>query len=296
MTKIPATELILNPNGSVYHLNLLPQEIAPKVIFVGDPERVPTVTQHFDHLEFTKQKREFCASTGSLQGQRITVLSTGIGTDNIDIVWNELDALVNIDLEGREVKKELTRLKVMRLGTCGGLQKDVPVGSIVNSQFALGLEGLMEYYQYEQNMQEKSLTTSFSQYLQENNLPLSFFYGTACSTSGYELLAAQHEILQGITLTAKGFYAPQGRSLGRVAITHPHIIDTIAAYQFENVVVTNLEMETAGILALGKALGHECLSLSVILANRATHTFSQNPEKAITHLVEKGLTWMLDWE
>ncbi|MFN0202221.1 MAG: nucleoside phosphorylase [Bacteroidia bacterium] len=295
MAKIPATELILNPNGSIYHLNLLPHEIAEKVVFVGDPERVSTVTQHFDKLEFTRQKREFCTSTGWLQGQRITVLSTGIGTDNIDIVFNELDALVNIDFENRTIKEELTSLKVMRLGTCGGLQKEIPVGSIVNSQYALGLEGLMEYYQSASNATETELKENFATYLQTHQLRLSYFYATECSASGYELLAKQSDIYQGITLTAKGFYAPQGRSLGRVGITHPNIIDICADFQYLNSRVTNLEMETAGILALGKAFGHECLSLSVILANRASHTFSQNPEKDVEKLVEKGVELLLKW-
>ncbi len=290
------TELILNSNGSIYHLGLQPEDIAEKIIFVGDPDRVGEVTQHFDTVEFTCHRREFHTQTGYLQGQRITVLSTGIGTDNIDIVLNELDALVNIDFGTRSLKNAATSLKILRLGTCGGLQAEAPVGTIVHSQWAVGLDGLLQYYVYDKNeailSAEKALADFLSTY---ENTYFGEPFMAACSPTFSALLAAEKAVLQGITLTAKGFYGPQGRSLGRTTLRNPQLLDILSAFSYENVQVTNLEMETSGILGLGEILGHECASLSVILANRPLGLFSADPAKAVGNLIEKGLELMLKW-
>lgn len=285
-----STELILNPDGSVYHLHLLPEDLAEKIIFVGDPERVPSVAKHFDTIEVQKRKREFHTVTGIYKGQRMTVLSTGIGTDNIDIVLNELDALANIDLTSRSIKKELKQLKIMRLGTCGGLQKENLPSTIVHSRYAIGMDRLLDYYDYQQTDLDRAIATYFSHSDLKNILP----YTAKSSDSFYELLQAT-DVKQGITVTAQGFYGPQGRSLGRIPVTYPTILDTLSAFSFADKQVLNLEMETAGILGLGALLGHECASLSVILANRPLGLFSENPARDVEKLIEKGLDWMLRW-
>lgn len=293
---ISSTDLILNADGSVYHLCLLPSDIGQKIILVGDPERVSEITQYFDSVEVIKQKREFHTQTGYFRGERVSVISTGIGTDNIDIVLNELDALVNIDLAKREIKESLTSLKIMRLGTCGGLQADIPIGAIVHSRFAIGMDGLNDYYWWED--EEKS-TEALEIALEDHLLTfpeggLSMYIAEADAQFS-ELLAEYPSVHQGITLTTKGFYAPQGRML-RLEPAFPNLLDRFASFHFGAYKVTNLEMETAGILGLGKALGHQCVSLSVVLANRSAKIFAENPSECVADLIETGLAILTKWK
>lgn len=292
---IEESELILNPDGSIYHLNLKPEDLADHIIFVGDPDRVEQVSKHFDSIEKKIRKREFYTITGYLGKQRLSVISTGIGTDNIDIVWNEIDALFNIDFATRQIRTNHKKLHVLRLGTCGGLDPDVPVGSVVNSQYAIGGDGLMHYYNtstYSDAAFHRALNS-----FQESNLPqTSSFYSAKGAESIVPLIREKYpNILQGITFTAAGFYGPQGRNLGRLHLQAEGFIEQLRTFRYENLSVLNMEMETAGILGLGRGLGHEAASLSVILANRSRGEFHQDPKKAIEALIEQGLEIMLEW-
>lgn len=278
---IASSELILNPDGSVYHLNLLPEHIAHDIIFVGDQNRVEKITQHFDRIEFSQQKREFKTQTGYFKGKRMTVMSTGIGPDNIDIVMNELDALVNIDLATRTVKDELTSLNIIRIGTSGSLQADIPVDSFVMSQYGLGLDNMLRSYLID-DISEKEIEEAF---IQQTNWDLR--KGRPYVIKASETLAKRIEsdrILKGFTGTAGGFYGPQGRVL-RLPIQDMELNAKMDAFEFEGIKMTNLEMETGAIYGLGKLLGHECLSLNAIIANRANGTFSVDPYKAVDALI-----------
>lgn len=287
---IPSSELILNPDGSVYHLNLHPQDIAHDIIFVGDQDRVEKITKHFSSIEFTKQKREFKTQTGIYNGKRITVLSTGIGPDNIDIVMNELDALVNIDLQTRQPKSVLTALNIIRIGTSGSLQAHIPCDSIVLSQYGLGLDNMLRSYLIDE-ISEKPIEDAF---ISQTNWDLKKGrpYVVHCS----ELLEKRFEsdqLYKGFTGTAGGFYGPQGRVL-RLEIQDPELNAKMDQFEFEGIKMTNLEMETGAIYGLGKLLGHECLSLNAIIANRATGTFSADPYKTVDALIEYALTKLVE--
>jgi uridine phosphorylase len=278
---IQSSELILNPDGSVYHLNLLPENIAHDIIFVGDQNRVEKITAAFEKIEFSQQKREFKTQTGLYKGKRITVISTGIGPDNIDIVMNELDALVNIDLKTRLPKKTLTSLNIIRIGTSGSLHADIPVDSFVLSKFGLGLDNMLRSYLID----PVSNPNMESQFIKHTNWDLR--KGTPYIISCSEMLEKKIESNQmhkGITATAGGFYGPQGRVL-RLDIQDPNLNDKMVNFDYENHRITNLEMETAAIYGLGKLLGHNCLSLNAIIANRATGTFSEDPYKAVDALI-----------
>lgn len=278
---IASSELILNPDGSVYHLNLLPEHIAHDIIFVGDQNRVEKITQHFDRIEFSQQKREFKTQTGYFKGKRMTVMSTGIGPDNIDIVMNELDALVNIDLATRTVKDELTSLNIIRIGTSGSLQADIPVDSFVMSQYGLGLDNMLRSYLIDA-ISEKEIEEAF---IQQTNWDLR--KGRPYVIKGSETLEKRIEsdqMYKGFTGTAGGFYGPQGRVL-RLPIQDPELNTKMDTFEFEGIKMTNLEMETGAIYGLGKLLGHECLSLNAIIANRANGTFSADPYKAVDALI-----------
>ncbi|WP_297517164.1 nucleoside phosphorylase [Flavobacterium sp.] len=278
---IASSELILNPDGSVYHLNLLPEHIAHDIIFVGDQNRVEKITQHFECIEFSQQKREFKTQTGYFKGKRMTVMSTGIGPDNIDIVMNELDALVNIDLTTRTVKEELTSLNIIRIGTSGSLQADIPVDSFVMSKYGLGLDNMLRSYLIDE-ISEKNIEEAF---IQQTNWDI--LKGRPYVIKGSESLEQRIEsekIIKGFTGTAGGFYGPQGRVL-RLPIQDPELNSKMDAFEFEGIKMTNLEMETGAIYGLGKLLGHECLSLNAIIANRATGTFSEDPYKAVDALI-----------
>ncbi len=283
---IASSELILNPDGSVYHLNLHPQDIAHDIIFVGDQDRVEKITKHFSSIEFTKQKREFKTQTGIYKGKRITVMSTGIGPDNIDIVMNELDALVNIDLQTRQPKSVLTALNIIRIGTSGSLQAAIPCDSIVLSQFGLGLDNMLRSYLIEE-ISEKDIEEAF---ISQTNWDLK--KGRPYVVRGSESLEKQFEsdqLFKGFTGTAGGFYGPQGRVL-RLGIQDPDLNTKMDRFEFKGIKMTNLEMETGAIYGLGKLLGHECLSLNAIIANRATGTFSEDPYKTVDALIEYTLT------
>lgn len=278
---IQSSELILNPDGSVYHLNLLPQHIAHDIIFVGDQNRVEKITKFFDSIEFSSQKREFKTQTGFFKGKRITVISTGIGPDNIDIVMNELDALVNIDLKTRKPKENLTSLNIIRIGTSGSLQADIPVDSFVMSKFGLGLDNMLRSYLIDE-ISEISMEEAFIQHTNWDSRK-GRPYVISCST-GLEKRLESDRIYKGITGTAGGFYGPQGRVL-RLNIQDENLNSKMDNFNFEGNKITNLEMETAAIYGLGKLLGHNCLSLNAIIANRASRTFSEDPYKAVDQLI-----------
>ncbi|MFK6999956.1 nucleoside phosphorylase [Flavobacterium oreochromis] len=278
---IKNSELILNPDGSVYHLNLKPSDIAQDIIIVGDQYRVEKITQHFDSIEFSTQKREFKTQTGTYKGKRITVLSTGIGPDNIDIVMNELDALVNIDLETRKIKENLTSLNIIRIGTSGSLQSDIPVDSFVLSKYGLGLDNMLRSYLIDE-ITENEIEDAF---IKQTNWDMR--KGKPYVIAGSEALEKRLEsdkIFKGFTGTAGGFYGPQGRVL-RLNIQDPELNKKMDSFNFNGTRMTNLEMETSAIYGLGKLLGHNCLSLNAVIANRANGTFSEDPYKAVDSLI-----------
>lgn len=278
---IKASELILNPDGSVYHLNLKPENIAHNIIFVGDQNRVEKITQSFDSIEFSTQKREFKTQTGTLKGKRITVLSTGIGPDNIDIVMNELDALVNIDLGTKIPKEILTSLNIIRIGTSGSLQANIPVDSFVMSKFGLGLDNMLRSYCIDEitNPEMESAFIKHTNWDSKKGKP----YAVSCCEN-LEKLIESDKIHKGITATSGGFYGPQGRVL-RLAIQDENLNSKMDSFVFEENNITNLEMETAAIYGLSKLLGHNALSLNAIIANRDSGTFSSDPYKAVDELI-----------
>lgn len=283
--EISAADLIINPDGSIYHLNLLPGDIAETIITVGDPDRVSEISRYFDSIELKKGKREFITHTGYLGKKRLTVVSTGIGTDNIDIVFNELDALVNIDFQSRKVKEKLSSLKLIRIGTSGAIQADIPMGTILASSFGIGMDALMNYYIHELSGDEHSLLdgikTHFSHYKGINP------YITAADKDLLNTIGGQMQ--QGITVTAPGFYAPQGRQV-RAKNAVPDLISQLQNFRHNQYRITNLEMETAGIYALAKVLGHKALSVNAILASRVNFQFSPDPQK----VVNKAIKMVLD--
>jgi len=278
---IQSSELILNPDGSVYHLNLRPEHIANDIIFVGDQNRVEKITQFFDSIEFSTQKREFKTQTGLFKGKRITVMSTGIGPDNIDIVINELDALVNINLETRTVKEELTSLNIIRIGTSGALQKDIPVDSFVMSKFAIGLDNMLRSYKIEDvtNFGIEEAFCAQTDWDFRKGKP----YVIRCSET-LEKKFESDRMQKGMTATAGGFYGPQGRIL-RLEIQDPELNPKMDKFNFDGNRITNLEMETAAIYGLSALLGHHAMSLNTIIANRALGTFSDDPYKAVEELI-----------
>lgn len=290
MQPIAESEMILNSRGAIYHLDLLPDELAEHIITVGDPDRVGQVSKHFDSIEITRQHREFVTHTGRLGSKRISVVSTGIGTDNIDIVLNELDALANIDLESRTIKPELKQLNIIRLGTTGSLQGDVAVDELVASTHGIGIDNLLNFYRLEQTAEEKVLLQNFVTHTQLN-LQVAQPYITAGSMALLKHFVKDFH--QGITVTCPGFYGPQGRVL-RLGLRQPDLIDALTRFQFGAYRITNFEMETAGIYGLGKLLGHHCLSLSVIVANRITKTFSKDGGAAVEGLIQKALAVIVD--
>ncbi len=283
---IKSSELILNPDGSVYHLNLKPEHIAHDIIFVGDQNRVEKITKSFDSIEFSQQKREFKTQTGIFKGKRITVMSTGIGPDNIDIVMNELDALVNIDLKTREPKATLTSLNIIRIGTSGSLQADIPCDSFVLNTFGLGLDNMLRSYLIDDisNAEIENAFINHTNWDLKKGRP----YAISCSEKLLKIIESE-KMNKGITATAGGFYGPQGRVL-RLNIQDEELNSKMDNFKFNDHRITNLEMETAAIYGLGKLLGHECLSLNAIIANRATGTFSKDPYKAVDELIEYTLS------
>ena len=285
MQRIADSELILNQRGAVYHLNLLPEEVAPTIITVGDPSRVVEVSKYFDHIEHRTQNREFITHTGTIGNKRISCISTGIGTGNIDIVMNELDALFNIDLTNRTIHPHLKTLQIFRLGTSGSLQQDIPVDSYLVSTHGLGIDNLLQFYRHQNNEEERQLLQAFVTHTQLHQQS-SYPYITSASSSLLKHFVRGYH--QGITVTAPGFFGPQGRVL-RMGLTHPQLTDRLSTFQFGKHRITNLEMETAAIYGLGKILGHKCVSLNVIVAQRAQKKFSADPGAAIEGLIRTSL-------
>ncbi|WP_286774962.1 MULTISPECIES: nucleoside phosphorylase [Sphingobacterium] len=277
---INASELILNADGSIYHLNLLPEDLAGTVITVGDPDRVAKVSKYFDRIELKKGKREFITHTGYLGNKRLTVISTGIGTDNIDIVLNELDALANIDFANRTVKSTLSSLHIVRIGTSGAVQQDVEMGTILASAYGVGLDALMNYYRGSYDGEEQALQVELAKYFSALNL------NPYVAKAGAGLLdRIAFDLPKGVTLTAPGFYAPQGRTV-RSTNTIPNFIDLINSFQYKGQRFTNLEMETAGIYALANMFGHQALSINAILASRVDGRFSSAPEEVVDKAIQ----------
>lgn len=285
MQRIAESELIINRRGAIYHLNLRPEELAETVITVGDPDRVVQVSRHFDSIDYKGQHREFITHTGYIGKKRITVTSTGIGPDNIDIVFNELDALVNVDFNTRTIRPQLTSLNVIRIGTSGSLQKDIPVDSYLASTHGLGIDNLLNFYRSTQNDEDKQLLHSFITHTQ---LHTSISYPYITNGAASLLKNFVQDFHHGITVTCPGFYGPQGRVL-RLGLSNPALVDRLSDFSFGPHRITNLEMETAAIYGLGKLLGHNCLSLSAIVANRIQRNFSADPNTAIDKLIERAL-------
>lgn len=281
---IAPSELILNADGSIYHLNLKPEQLAHTVITVGDPERVPAVSAFFDTIEHKVGKREFHAHTGYYKGKRMTVISTGIGTDNIDIVFNELDALVNVDLETREIKSKLTSLDIVRIGTSGSIQSTTPINSLLLSKRGIGLDSLAHWYK--NVVEDSAFAKAFSK---QAALPANFSrpYTISCNHNLAKPFV-NAGFLQGNTVTNVGFYGPQSRSI-RLAPSQVDLQSKLMEFDFNGEKITNLEMETAGIYAMASLLGHRAISLNAILANRATGEFAAHPDKTVAALIEKTL-------
>jgi uridine phosphorylase len=284
MPKYTETDLILNPDGSVYHINLLPKHIADVVIAVGDPGRVFKVSQHFDEIEFEMNKREFITHVGTYKGKRLTVISTGIGTDNIEIVMTELDALVNIDLKTREPKSRKKKLKIIRIGTSGAIQEDIPLGAHLVTDYAVGLDNLLNFYELTSTDFENAIADDIQKKVK---LPFKPYVVQGSATLLNEI---GYDMISGNTITAPGFYAPQGRRV-RAAIRFPDLLKELNYYhnKSSDFWLTNFEMETASYYALGRLLGHEMLSLNAIIANRIKTKFSKDPEKAVDSLIKKVL-------
>ena len=288
---IKESELILNPDGSIYHINLKPEQLADTVIVVGDPNRVERVAQHFDDIEFKVNKREFYSQTGTFKGKRITVISTGIGTDNIDIVINELDALANIDFKTRTIKEELKSLDIIRIGTSGSLQEHIPVDSFVISEFGLGFDSLMYFYQ-----SENILFPEISQHLMTHlnwDKNKSNPYIVECHRELFTRLSSNNKTFDGFTATNVGFYGPQGRVL-RLPLQDASFNDKLATFDHDGLVITNMEMETAAIYGMARLLGHRAVSLNAIIANRATGEFTENPRQVINNLIEYTLNQIVN--
>ena len=287
---IKQSELILNPDGSVYHLNLKPENIANDIIFVGDQDRVDKITDRFESIEFTTQKREFKTSTGIYKGKRLSVISTGIGPDNIDIVLNELDALVNIDLKTRQPKTNLTVLNIVRIGTSGSLQADIPVDSFLMSSHALDLNGMLHSYQIKgiSNPEIEDAFVRHTSWSAQKAHPILIENNSALAQK-----LMSEKIVTGITATAGGFYGPQGRVL-RLPLADAKINAKIDSFTFNGNRITNLEMETSAIYGLSKLLGHRAVSMNAIIANRANGTFSKDYKKVVEDLIEYSLNKLIE--
>ena len=281
MIRIKESELILNPDGSVYHLNLKPEDISDTLLFVGDQDRVEKITKHFDTIEFSTQKREFKTQTGTYKGKRISVISTGIGPDNIDIVLNELDALINIDFKTRTIKKKLNSLNIIRIGTSGSLQSDIPVDSFVIGTHGLDLNGMLHFYELE-DICNHEIENAFIKHTHWNSNKARPI--VISNSLELERIFESKQTYKGVTGTAGGFYGPQGRVL-RLAIQDSELNNKMNSFLYDGFRISNLEMETATIYGLSKLLGHNALSLNAIIANRANGTFSKNPAKTIESLI-----------
>jgi uridine phosphorylase len=282
MPKFLDSELVLNKDGSVYHLNLKPKHIADNVLIVGDPSRVYRISKHFDKIEFEMNKREFITHVGKYKGKKITVLSTGMGPDNIEIFFTELDALVNVDLRKKEIKAKQRQLNIIRIGTSGAMQEDIPVGSHVVSRFGVGLDNLMDFYAFKPNKFEADIANHL-----RDHAKLSF---TPYIAAGSESLLEQvgEGMIVGNTVTTPGFYAPQGRRI-RLDLKYPKLLRDLSNFHYNDFWLTNFEMETSALYAMAGLLGHNMLSVNAVIANRVNGTFSKNPYPTIDSLIKKVL-------
>ncbi|RUT80023.1 nucleoside phosphorylase [Ancylomarina longa] len=286
MEKIKSSELIINPDGSVFHLHLKPEHLADTVILVGDPGRVELVASYFDEIECTISNREFVTTTGVYNGKRISVLSTGIGTDNIDIVVNELDALVNIDLENRTPKKEHTSLNLVRIGTSGALQGNIPVDSFLLSRRSIGFDGMLNFYANRDQVSDLDFEAAFKKSVQWNE-KLASPYVVPASSMLIEKLDGP-DMIQGVTISANGFYGPQGRVL-RLQTLDPKLNDKIEAFDYQGEKITNYEMESSAIFGLSAMLGHDAAAVCAIIANRITKDASKDYKPTIRRLIQTVL-------
>lgn len=283
---IQPSELILTPEGKIYHLDLAPSQLAPTIITVGDPGRVEMVSKYFDTIETKAEHREFKTHTGTYKGKRISVISTGIGPDNIDIVFNELDALVNIDFEKRQINKKLTSLDIIRIGTSGGLTPEVEVDSFLISVMGIGLDNVMHYYDKTNKIFNRDFAQSFIDHTQwnpDNSVP----YAVEADKTLLKKFTSEKTI-QGITITNVGFYGPQGRVL-RAKLKDENLNEKLTSFRYKKKKITNLEMETATMYGMAKLLGHHALSMNAIIANRASGTFSEDASKTIDALIQYTL-------
>jgi uridine phosphorylase len=285
MPTIKTTDLLINPDGSIYHLCLKPEQLADFVIVVGDPGRVSEISHYFDRVECEVKNREFVTITGEVKGKRITALSTGIGTDNIDIVMNELDALANVDLAKREIKEKHKALTIVRIGTSGALQSDIPVNSFALSAYGLGFDNLLHFYDTSKARLNEAMTDAFMKHTGWNpNLSRPYF------VKGSEKLIQMFssQMVTGITATATGFYGPQGRVL-RLPLHDPDLNSKIQTFRFNGERVINFEMETSALYSLGAMLGHEMATVCLLIANRSTLDYSADHKTHIRKLIEKVL-------
>ncbi|MEI6190421.1 MAG: nucleoside phosphorylase [Chitinophagia bacterium] len=285
MHAIGASEMIINERGAIYHLNVRPEQIADTIITVGDPDRVSEVSKYFDHVEHVCAHREFITHTGYIGKKRISVLSTGIGPDNIDIALNEIDALVNIDFSTRTINEQKKVVSIIRMGTCGSLQGEVGVDELVAGTHGLGIDNLLHFYNLENNEEEKAILSAFELHTQINSKKVFPYIASASPgllkhfTQGYS---------HGITVTCPGFYGPQGRIL-RMPLAMPELVNKMTSFKFGNHHIANFEMETSAIYGLCRLLGHQCLSINVIVANRVKKEYSKDMGKAVDHMIQKSL-------
>ncbi len=284
------SELILNPDGSVYHLKIMPEDVADTILLVGDPGRVGNISKYFNKIEFQSHNREFLIHTGFYKNKRITALSTGIGTDNIDIVVNELDAAVNIDLQTRRKKEQHRCLKLIRLGTSGAIQPDFEGGNFVASLYGIGFDGLLHFYKHDSHICENDIAKAFIDHTGwADKLP----YIYVVKQSGELMNKIAYDIDQGITATAPGFFGPQGREL-RIPLAYPQLNSKIQSFEYNNLRIANFEMETSALYALGKMLGHETLTICTIIANRVEKNFNLNYKNNVDNLIRTVLERLVD--
>ena len=285
MQAIGASELIINDRGAIYHLNVRPEEIADTIITVGDPERVASVSKYFDRVEHTLAHREFITHTGYIGQKRISVLSTGIGPDNIDIALNEIDALANINFDTRTINDQKKSVSIIRMGTCGSLQGEVGVNELVAGTHGLGIDNVLHFYERENNEEEKAILAAFDEHTKISAHKIQPYIATASAgllkhfTEGYS---------HGITVTCPGFYGPQGRIL-RLPLKMPNLVDQMTSFKYGQHRIANFEMETSAIYGLCNLLGHQCLSINVIIANRVKKEYSKDMGKAVDHMIQKSL-------
>lgn len=282
---IDESELILNKDGSIYHLNLHPKELADTIILVGDPGRVPKISKYFDRIDVQKKNREITTHTGELGGKRLSVLSTGMGCGNMDIVMNEIDALFNIDLDKRIRNSKQHKVNLIRLGTSGALRADIPVDSFVASRYAIGMDGILQYYQKEGSVFDKELANAF---IQTTSWPEHLPHPYAVEGNQSLLKSLAHDMIHGITLTALGFYGPQNRILN-ARLAFPHLHESFQDFSFNRYDATNLEMETSSLYGFSRLFGFNALTICLMVANRVTSTFSKDAKHSMNKLIEKVL-------